>query len=88
MEEWKNEVYPALESKRDEFHLLGYDRATIDEIWSCLLARLERNNDNEEIKVHQLVNDIMRLSPNEYMNWLTIHAYKGTGWIGEEEAHN
>lgn len=89
MAEWKKEVYPALESKKDEFHLLGYDKATVDEIWSCLLARLERNDDIEEIKLHRLVNEIMRISPNEYMNWLTIHAYRGTGWASEEEeTHN
>ncbi|MBF0706409.1 post-transcriptional regulator [Alkalihalobacillus hwajinpoensis] len=78
MKEWKKEISPALESKRDEFLLLGYSGATMDEIWECLLARLERNNELEEVKLHRLVNEIMRLSVNEYMNWLTIHAYKGT----------
>ncbi|MCA0171732.1 post-transcriptional regulator [Bacillus sp. RAR_GA_16] len=78
MNEWKKEVFPALESKRDEFLLLGYSGATMDEIWECLLARFEKNNELGEMKLHQLVNEIMRLSVNEYMNWLTIHAYKGT----------
>lgn len=86
MEEWKKEVFPALESKLDEFHLLGYNGATTDEIWDCLLARMKRNNDLEDIQLHRLVNEIMRLSTNEYMNWLTIHAYKGTDMFSKQEA--
>ncbi len=85
MEEWKKEVYPALESKQDEFHFLGYNGATMDEIWDCLLERLKRNKDLEDIQLHRLVNEIMRLSANEYMNWLTIHAYKGTDMFRKQE---
>ncbi|WP_246055110.1 post-transcriptional regulator [Pseudalkalibacillus caeni] len=83
VEQWKDTVWPALESKKDEFHLLGYDRATTEEIWKCITARLKRNKD--ELQLHQFVNQIMRLSANEYMNWLTISAYQGPDWFSENE---
>lgn len=75
IKEWKGKVQPALESKTSEFHLLGYDRVTSEEVWECLLARLERKK--ETYRLYQLVAAIMSLSVNEYMNWLTIRAYQG-----------
>lgn len=81
LKEWKETVYPALLSKTEEFHLLGYDQATTEEIWECLIAKLERRN--EEYQLHQFVSEILRMSANEYMNWLTISAYKGPDWFGD-----
>lgn len=71
---WKKKVYPALVSKSEEFTLLGYDRVTADDVWDCLMAKLERTK--EDVRLHQLVNAIFKLSANEYMNWLTIRSYK------------
>lgn len=74
--EWKETVYPVLISKKEEFHLLGYDTATTEEIWDCLLAKLERRK--TEYQLHQFVDEIFKLSLNEYMNWLTISAVTTT----------
>lgn len=73
IKDWKQTVYPVLASKVEEFHLIGYETATIEEVWECLIAKLERKK--EKYKLHQLVAEIFNLSVNEYMNWLTISAY-------------
>lgn len=79
---WKDTVYPVLRSKTEEFHLLGYDKATTEEIWECLMARMERQQG--EYRLHQFVNEIFRLSANEFMNWLTISAYTGPDWFSDD----
>ncbi|WP_088102623.1 post-transcriptional regulator [Halalkalibacter urbisdiaboli] len=73
-EVWKSEVEPALQSKVDEFHFLGYDRAKKEEIWDCVLYRLRKKK--EFIHLHEFVNQILRLKPQDYMTWLTVNAYK------------
>ncbi|KPD01651.1 hypothetical protein LR69_00266 [Geobacillus sp. BCO2] len=35
----REQLMPALESKRDEFRLLGYTQVTIDGLWECLCSR-------------------------------------------------
>ena len=78
---WKEKVDPAITSKAEDFQLIGYDRVTKEEVWECLLARLERKK--ETYRLHQLVAAIMSLSINEYMNWLTIRAYQGPDLFSE-----
>lgn len=73
---WKEHVYPVLISKAEEFQLLGYDSVKPENIWNCALAKLKRKK--KEYMLHQLVNEIFKLSANEYMNWLTIQAVTST----------
>ena len=74
---WKEHVYPVLISKAEEFQLLGYESVTPENIWDCMLAKLKRRK-KEEYMLHQLVNEIFKLSANEYMNWLSIQAVAST----------
>jgi hypothetical protein len=71
--ELKKKLQEILESKRDEFHMLGYDGATIDEIWECVISKYKK----EWPQFFQTVNDIYALKPTTFMNWLTMNAYKG-----------
>ncbi|WP_062049759.1 post-transcriptional regulator [Bacillus sp. JCM 19034] len=81
---WKEEVEPALRSKVDEFHLLGYDRATKEEVWKCVLYQLRKKK--EFIHKHAFVNHILTLKSQTYMTWLTIHAYNDpTDWFADFE---
>jgi hypothetical protein len=71
---WKTRVFPILKSKVEELHLLGYDRATEDEVWKCILKK--RRKKKEETQLHELINDILSLPPSAYMNWLTAESLK------------
>ncbi len=73
-EVWKEDVMPALTSKVEEFHLLGYDRASEEELWECVLARLRK--EKKFVQIHYLVHAILTLKVTDYMTWLTIGAYK------------
>jgi hypothetical protein len=81
---WRDDVHPAIVSKVDELHLLGYDRATEDEVWACVLHRLRK--EKNFVAKHVFVHAILALSPQQYMTWLTAEAYKQPeDWFQEFE---
>lgn len=80
---WKEDVIPALTSKVEEFHLFGYDRATEDELWECVKAKLKK--EKQFVRIHHVVKTILTLKVTDYMTWLTVGAYKGPNWFTEEE---
>ncbi|MFC0296204.1 post-transcriptional regulator [Geobacillus jurassicus] len=81
--ELRKQLMPALESKYDEFRLLGYTQVTIDGLWECLCAR-KWKRELAEKKLHELVSDILSLSPGEYMAFLTMRSYKQQASGGED----
>ncbi|ARK29217.1 post-transcriptional regulator [Halalkalibacter krulwichiae] len=84
-EVWRIEVEPALESKVDEFHLLGYNRATPDDVWECVLYQLRKKK--EFTHLHEFVNEILTLQSHSFMNWLTIRSYQDPkDWFAEFES--
>jgi len=56
-------------SKAQEFHMLGYDQITGLDIWNCVSSKYK-----ELPPMHKLVNDILSLRTNKFMNWLLIKA--------------
>lgn len=38
--QWKEELSPVLESKVEEFNLMGYGRVDSSEIWNCLVKKV------------------------------------------------
>lgn len=72
--QWKKEVKPAVQSKKEEFHYMGYESVTEEEIWECVQARLKKQK--IEPRLHALVDQILALSLNDFMTWLTIRSYK------------
>lgn len=82
---WKKKVQPVLISKMEEFHLLGYTQATTDDVWECFMAKLPRLDVPESISISWLVNELFMLKTNDYMNWLTLQAYKGPDLLKGDE---
>ncbi len=74
VEEWKVELRPALQSKAEEFQMMGYSRATEEDVWKCLLKKVWKGNPNK--RVHEVFQDVFHLSSNIYMSYLTIDAYQ------------
>jgi hypothetical protein len=72
--EWKETVLPALESKVSEFHLMGYSKATKEEIWNCLEQKVWKGD--PEKRIHEVIQDIFHLSATIYMNYLTLKVYQ------------
>ena len=61
-------------SKAEEFALLGYEHISAKDIWKCIDAKYQKTGIP---RLHQLVNDIYSLKVTDYMNWMTMQAYKG-----------
>jgi hypothetical protein len=83
---WRLKLEPVIQSKVEEFHILGYDTATAKDIWECFIVKLEKNKERpEKIRSHWMVAELFRLKANDYMTSLTIEAYKGPGWFNNED---
>ncbi|SDI76134.1 post-transcriptional regulator [Alteribacillus bidgolensis] len=91
-EVWKSDAEPALRSKVEEFQLMGYNHADKDEVWKCVIEKLKKKKDY--VRFHVLINSILTLRLSEYMNRLTISAYKESrtsnlnNLMNEIENHN
>lgn len=74
-EEVRKHVQPAIQSKVEEFHIYGFNRADADEVWQCLLKK-KWKKDVEPKPIRELVNDVLRLSISDYMSFITMNAFK------------
>lgn len=72
-QEWFSEVESICQSKAEEFALLGYDNVTAQDIWECVTQGYK-----EIPPLHRMVNDILSLKPNKYMNYLMIQMYRNS----------
>ncbi|WP_426448622.1 post-transcriptional regulator [Paenibacillus sp. S-38] len=61
-------------SKAEEFHMLGYEHVTPEDIWDCVSDKYRKSG---VPPLHRIVNDILSLRVTNFMNWLTMSAFKG-----------
>ncbi|MEW9667245.1 post-transcriptional regulator [Ammoniphilus sp. 3BR4] len=73
LEDLKNQMKQVCKSKAEEFHLLGYENVTSEEIWECVASAYKK----EIPPVHRAVNDILSLKVTKFMNWMTMKVYRG-----------
>ncbi|MDG5786443.1 post-transcriptional regulator [Evansella sp. AB-P1] len=85
-EEWKKEVDTILDSKVEEWKLLGYEKVKKEEIWDCFMKKLPRLDAPEPMRLYWVVSELFHLKVNDYMNWLTLEAYQGPSWFDNEDA--
>ena len=64
-------------SKAEEFRLIGYEHVTGEEIWACVNSKYVKSGQPE---LHKLVNDILSLRAVQFMNFMTLSAYKGSSF--------
>lgn len=74
---FRSQVGPALQSKLEEFRLLGYKAISEPELWEFLLKKKWKKA-TEEIKLHQVIQDILSVKVSDYISFATIEAYKAT----------
>lgn len=84
VEQWKEQVYPALISKKDELVLMGYSEVTIEEIWDCLKNYVWKMN--AEKKLHEVVQDVLHLPSHTYMNYLTLNVLQSDDMLADTVA--
>lgn len=64
-------------SKAEEFQLMGYEHVTGKDVWECVSSGYAKNGQPE---LHRMVNDILSLKVTQFMNHLTLSAYRGTSF--------
>ncbi|MED3725452.1 post-transcriptional regulator [Priestia filamentosa] len=69
-------VEPAMRSKMEEFRLFGYEEVTEEIVWQFLQQKKWKNRKIEELKLYELVNDILAVKISEVMNFMTIEVFK------------
>jgi len=74
IEEWKELLTPVLESKVEELHLMDYNQANVENIWTCLQEKVWKGTPHK--RLHEVTQDIFHLSGPVFMNYLTVDAYK------------
>lgn len=75
-EEQLNEAIEGLcQSKAEEFRLIGYEHVSGLDIWECVSQKYEKEG---RPALHQMVNDILSLKATQFMNYMTISAYRGS----------
>lgn len=74
VDEWKRDLRPAIESKVEELQMMGYPRATVEDVWKCLQKKVWKGNPDK--RLHEVVQDILHLSSTIYMSYLTVDAYQ------------
>lgn len=75
-DEYRADLMPICAVKAEEFHFLGYTEVTPKEILECAHSMLKGRG-----SLHQAVASILSLNVGQFMNYMTINAYKGN--IGE-----
>ena len=66
------------QSKAEEFAMLGYDNITYKDVWDCVATGFKGS---EKPAFHKVVNEILSLKINKYMNYVMINMYKNNGSI-------
>lgn len=76
-------MLPALESKRNEFHLYGYTTVTKEDIWIYCIRKVWRGKDVSKMRTYQIANDILLISPATFMTHAHIEEQRQTDWFSD-----
>lgn len=76
-------VRPALESKVFEFRLYNYDSVTDVDVWHYCINKKWRKRDILEMRVSEMVNDILETSPAQYMTHTQIEDFRTSNWFSD-----
>lgn len=74
--EWKEIVMPALESKEKEFKIISKVNISKEDIWQCLSDTIWKKNPKK--RLHEVIHDIFYLQTATYMDYVTIGALTKT----------
>jgi hypothetical protein len=76
-------MLPALQSKKNEFHLYGYTTVTVEDIWIYCVRKLWRKKDVSKMRSYQITNDILQILPAAFMTYTQIEAQRNSDWFSD-----
>lgn len=77
------QMLPAIESKKNEFHLYGYPTVTEEDIWTYCIRKKWRKKDVDSMKIHEIVKGILQITPAEFMTYTQIEEQRGSDWFSD-----
>lgn len=77
---WKVAVTPFLHSKAEELHLMGYEQATSEDVWKCLVDKVWKGY--PEMRIYETVADIMQLNSSIFLSYLTVSSFQDDDLAG------
>ncbi|MGG3564594.1 post-transcriptional regulator [Neobacillus rhizosphaerae] len=83
-DQFRIQVQPALASKLSEFDLLGYDSVSENELWNFLIKKKWKKL-KVEMKLYEIIQEILSVRVSDYMSYATIEAYKTVEFSFEDE---
>lgn len=75
IDQFRYDVEPVLTSKVEEFRLLGYETIREDSLWSFLKNKKWKKQ-KVQLQLHEIVNDILAVKAGDFMNYVTVEAFK------------
>ncbi|WP_153732651.1 post-transcriptional regulator [Sporosarcina obsidiansis] len=76
-------VFPALESKKNEFHLYGYTVVTEKGLWDYLVQKKWRRKEISSMRSYEIVQDLFKLSPAQFMTYTQTEAQRNSSAFPE-----
>lgn len=74
---------PAIVSKRNEFHMYGYASVSNEDIWAFCVQKTWKKQKVDTMPVHQVIHDILQLTPATYMTFTQIEEQREANWFSE-----
>jgi hypothetical protein len=74
-DEYRDQVTPALNSKKEEFELFGYGSVSEQQLWDFLVQK-KWKKPKDEMRLYEIVAEILAVQPGEFMNYTTVEAFK------------
>jgi hypothetical protein len=81
---FRTQVQPVLISKLEEFNLLGYNSVSEDGLWE-LLTKKRWKKVKEDVKLYEIIQDILAVKVSDYISFATIEAYKSNDFSFKDE---
>ncbi|MHA6259298.1 post-transcriptional regulator [Sporosarcina sp. CAU 1771] len=76
-------MLPALESKKNEFHLYGYTTVTEEDIWTYCVQKKWRRKNVDSMRTYEIANDILQLLPAAFMTFTQIEEQRASDWFSD-----
>ncbi|WP_018661045.1 post-transcriptional regulator [Heyndrickxia acidiproducens] len=78
-----DELLPVLESKAEEFKVVGYGAVGVRELWRYLEKKVWKKVQNGDARMYSLVSDILSIKAGDFMNFMTMEAYRSPNLFAE-----
>ena len=79
----RTKAQPAIQSKMEEFQLIGYGHIEEKQIWDYLENKKWKKDEGDKM-LHQIINDIMTVKAGDIINFMAMQSYKNTSFEKED----